>query len=384
MKKVICAALLAMCACLCGCTAGEAKAPAPTETENTTVTVTIGGQSFHGHYTGWMLDKRPEGEGEFTADEGFTFTGRFAAGEARTGQAEDLPLSLVWDDIPYTGAYSGELTADLAHGQGVFRGKSATGLSLALEGRWKRGVLGKGNAQADLYTTLWQGRERPGQYEGQIQNGLPQGKGTFCSRDDVGEFTYTGQWEDGVFHGTGTLAYDGNANYVRQGTFTKGGFTPSYFEALNTVGSYEPRFTVTAEQQAFLEQFPGLWDEEDDRRNYLKSEYSKILNYRLYHYQIFRSPEKFENTWMRLNSFRLIDRREVTFDNGMTIHTLTAVDPTYSYTFQCYLVGEIPEDLRQRSHLDMYATPLGLSEYTNSLGQSVPCAIVLVGDIRIR
>lgn len=383
MKKrfiLLLAALL-----LSGCAAKAPAEPVPAERENLAVSVSFGDADVPGSYTGWVLSGLPEGEGSFRTEDGITFTGRFSAGEAAEGTGENLPLRLDWDGLSYTGRYTGEIKAGLPDGEGAFTGESATGFALELTGGWEAGLpLGNGHIRAELYTALCNGTERPGSYEGQALDGLPHGEGSFQSQDGLGPFTYTGQWEDGAFHGQGTLTYAGNRQYVRQGTFTDGGFTPTYFEALNTVGSYEPLFVLTDSQKEFLEQYPGLWDGEHDRRNYLKSEYSKILDYRYYPTQIFKTPEKFENIWIRINNCRLIDRRAVTFDNGMTVNVLTAVDGTYMYTFQCYLVGDIPENLQQRSRLDMYATALGLSQYTNPMGGDVPCALLLVGDIRIR
>ena len=384
MHKTMAAILLAAALFLPGCTAATAETT-PKPVENASVSLVLGEETVTGLYTGETLNRLPHGEGVFTAESGFTFTGTFAAGSPATGDGESMPMSLRWDDIAYTGTYTGQVADALPHGEGSFTGASATDLTLTLSGGWEAGEPhGEGQVRAELYRALWQGKVRPGVYEGEVLHGLPHGEGTFTGEDEQGSFTYTGQWEDGLFHGQGTLRYRSDRMYVRQGTFTDGGFTPDYPEALNTVGSYEPLFTLNESQMEFLTQYPGLWDEEHDRRNYLKSEYIPLLNHRFYHSQLFKTPERFENNWLRLNSCRLIDRREVTFDNGMTVHTLTAVDPTYTYTFQCYLVGDVPEDLKQRSTLDMYVVYLGMSHYTNTLGQETPCALAVVGDIRIR
>ena len=384
MQKTVAALLITAALFLTGGTGAPAES-SPKPAENAAVSLSVGAKTVEGLYTGQTLDRLPDGEGVFTAENGFSFTGTFAAGSPDSGETENMPMELRWDDIVYTGLYTGSVSAAQAEGEGTFTGESATGLTLTLSTGWKASAPhGTGEVRADLYRTTWQGESRPGTYEGSTLHGLPHGDGSFTGADDQGVFTYTGQWENGVFHGQGTLAYQSSRMYVRQGTFTDGGFTPDYFEALNTVGSYEPLFTLTETQTEYLSQHPGLWDDEHDRRNYLKSEYVPLLNHRFYHSQIFKTPEKFENNWLRLNSFRLIDRREVTFDNGMTIHSLTSVDPTYTYTFQCYLVGDVTEDLKQRSTLDMYIIPLGLSHYTNPMGQDTPCALGVVGDIRIR
>jgi len=386
MKRILFAGLLAAAAMwLSGCAAQEPAEPVPFETENQTVTVSFGEQGAEGVYTGWMLGDVPHGDGSFAAANGLSFAGSFADGAAGQGDVENLPWEIALCNITYTGTYTGTLEGGLPTGQGHFTGQSMLGLALEYTGSWRDGQpRGEGHLEAGHYAALWQGTLRPGTYAGETFDLLPQGEGCFTGQDELGFFSYTGQWDAGAFHGQGRLAYEGNRTYVRQGTFCSGSFTPSYFEALNTVGTYEPLFSLREDQVEFLSQYPGLWDEEHTRRNYLKSEYSKLIDNRYYHALMLRTPEKYENTWLRLNHCRLIDRREVTFDNGLTIHTLTAVDGTYTYTYQCYLVGDIPEDLRQRSTMDMYVVPVGMSEYTNPLGETVPCSVVLVGDIRIR
>ena len=45
-------------------------------------------------------------------------------------------------------------------------------------------------------------------YEGQVENGKPNGQGTFTWSD---EGKYEGKWKDGKFHGQGTFTFsDGN------------------------------------------------------------------------------------------------------------------------------------------------------------------------------
>lgn len=384
-RKILAGLLTAGLLWLSGCAANAPAEPVPYETENETVSVSFGEQNIEGLYTGWMLEDVPQGEGTFTTEGGLSYTGSFTGGTAGQGDVENLPWNVTLCDIRYTGTYTGGLEKGLPSGQGQFTGQSLLGLTLEYAGNWQAGLpQGQGHMEAEHCTALWQGTLRPGNYSGETVDFLPHGQGQFSGQDELGFFTYTGQWAAGAFHGQGQLTYEGNQTYIRQGTFTDGTFTPTYFEALNTAGSYEPLFSLREDQVEFLSQYPGLWDEEHTRRNYLKSEYSKLIDNRFYHALMLRNPEKYENTWLRLNHCRLIDRRELTFDNGLTLHTLTAVDGTYTYTYQCYLVGEVSEKLQQRSTLDMYVVPVGMSEYTNPLGEKVPCTVVLVGDIRIR
>ena len=51
-------------------------------------------------------------------------------------------------------------------------------------------------------------------YEGEIENGEPNGHGILTGTD---EGTYIGEWKNGLFHGQGTFTYgwmDGNTTWV--------------------------------------------------------------------------------------------------------------------------------------------------------------------------
>lgn len=386
-KKETAVLMLAAVLGMAGCTpAEEAPAqPVPREVQELEAAVTIGGGDYTGLYTGWVLSDTPEGQGTFTTEEGLVFTGFFSGGIAGDGEAENLPVTVTCSGVRYTGVYTGPVTAGLPEGEGDFTGVSALGLALAYTGGWDGGVpAGDGLLTAEHLTVPWNGRSRPGAYDGLVLDLLPHGEGTFRGEDGETSFTYTGQWQAGAFHGQGTLTCDGDNYYVRRGTFTQGAFTPTYLEALDTLGSCEPVFTLTEVQREFIGQFPGLWSEETDRRNFLKSDYQALYERNYYQQLYFQDPGAYETAWVRLPSLRLIDWQTVRFDNGLVVNRLTAANDGYTLTYQCYLVGEITETLKPRGRVDMYAMPVSLSTYTNTLGEDVTCAVVLVGDIRIR
>ncbi len=66
------------------------------------------------------------------------------------------------------------------------------------------------------YTVWWSGDKYIGKYEGESKNSKPSGSGVFQSDG----FQYEGEWENGLFSGTGTITYEDGR--VEVGKFKKG------------------------------------------------------------------------------------------------------------------------------------------------------------------
>ena len=55
------------------------------------------------------------------------------------------------------------------------------------------------------YSLRFRGEDYEGTYEGSTVGGKPEGSGVFTDKD--GKFTYSGEWENGKFHGFGSIQY---------------------------------------------------------------------------------------------------------------------------------------------------------------------------------
>lgn len=81
--------------------------------------------------------------------------------------------------------------------------------------------------------------ERQGIYSGQLVNGVPQGKGEFTTENDEGvEWTYIGDFKDGLFDGNGKTITDSDDSIAEIGNYTDGFFTPNDQEFID----YSMRF----------------------------------------------------------------------------------------------------------------------------------------------
>jgi hypothetical protein len=67
---------------------------------------------------------------------------------------------------------------------------------------------------------VWKGfgdKKNHPKYEGDVENGVPNGQGTYTSIDG---WKYLGEWDDGQQHGHGTITYPDGVKY--EGKFKDG------------------------------------------------------------------------------------------------------------------------------------------------------------------
>ncbi len=297
-------------------------------------------------------------------------------------EAEDLPWTVTRGETEYTGVYTGAVEHMIPHGQGAFVGRSGAGTLFAWDGEWRFGVpAGAGELTDGRLCTAMEGVGVMGVYRGRAEDCVPEGRGEFTSVTAEGvSFTYSGGWKNGLPEGDGTLAYDAEGYYTRTGTFTAGTFTPTWLQALETIGTCEPRFALTEAQRSFLEEHPELW-ETDDHYGFLNSPYKKDYDRSLTLQGCFETPEIMDQPgWMCLYSLRMIRAYTVDgFEGAPPITCIVAADGLYSMNVRVIFPGQPPYMYRgQRFHV--YAMPVGLSEYTTVLGEKQTCLVMVAGD----
>lgn len=159
-------------------------------------TVNIDGEKYTGSYTGEVENDVPSGEGEFTADDDFTFTGTFDKGKPIDGELEDFPMTLYVHGQDMEGVYDGPLAKKELTGEGTF-----TSGDFVYKGSFEYGVF-KGSATVTNmpFTMEKFNRTLEGIYNGPVEDLLPDGEGSFAFE----ESTYTGTFKEGSFE-NGTM-----------------------------------------------------------------------------------------------------------------------------------------------------------------------------------
>ena len=351
--------------------------------ENLPCSAAVGGIVADGTYTGTLVSGMPDGEGVFTLPSGAVFSGEFSAGTAVRGAAEDLPWNYTHGGSRYSGTYTGALEAGVPEGEGSFEGENGAKLRFSWEGGWSAGEpSGEGMLTDDRCVTTVEGTELAGAYDGEGKDGVPDGEGTFSGADseDVA-FTYTGSWSAGLMNGQGTLRYESELRYVREGTFTAGCYTPTDVEMLAALGTCEPCFTLTDAQRSYLAECSDLW-ERADHQSFFESTYDALAVGGASIAGCFSSEDYREDPyWMEIYAMRIITAHTgVLVSGGREMTLIMALDSSFEYPCLVLVPGSV-DRLTEGNRFHIYALPLAVSTYTNTLGEECQCLVMIAGDI---
>lgn len=353
------------------------------EGENVPCRAALFGSVEDGTYTGSLVSGMPDGEGVFTLASGASFIGEFSGGTAVRGEAADLPWTLLHGGSRFSGTYTGPLESAGPEGEGLFGGENAAGQQFTWHGGWSGGeTAGPGVLTDEHCIVSVEGRETAGSYAGDGCDGLPDGEGVFTGESETGvPFTYTGEWSAGLMDGKGTLSYDAENLYTRTGTFTAGRFTPDGLETLVSLGTCEPEFTLTESQLTFLRETADLW-ERADHQDFFNSAYAALRAKNVSIAQCF-SDDSFreEPYWMEIYAMRIITARTgALVPGGKEMTCIFAVERNYQYPCFVIVPGSV-DRLSRWNSFHVYAMPIAVSPYINTLGEEKECLVLLAGDI---
>ena len=204
---------------------------------------------------GWICSKcGTENNGNFCVECG---TKREDPTFSSNDEGTDLQLTLSVFGNDRAGKYTGNLQNGLPHGKGKFI-SNVNGDKFTYDGEWTNGeIKGKGYIEADSFTIHFdneQGQfERVGQYKGDLLDGLPDGSGLFKTANSAGtKWEYTGAWKDGFQTGYGSQTWYSDTSITHKGNYDHGNFLPTWSQFLYSNGTYE-NFQVSEKSLAFLE-----------------------------------------------------------------------------------------------------------------------------------
>lgn len=330
---------------------------------------------WEGSYTGEVTALVPEGQGELRW-EGGSFTGSFEAGLPHTGEAENLPCSVYFGEACTEGLYTGPVSAALPQGEGSFSAEG--GRNISYTGGFEEGrAAGEGSLTDDGF--LLEGQR--GRYEGSVLDGIPQGEGSFSGRSTENiDFCYTGQWEAGLFHGEGELIYDSELYYERRGRFSQGAFDPEPFELLAALGSREPYFSLNDAQKAYISEYPELLDTGRSVPHYMEADYRFLRENNFNYANYVEDPSLHDECWMLFYNYIILQSRTVDIfgpDNSCTV--ILACNTVYKEPAVFYLFGDCG-NLAELRYVTAYGIPMGMTHYTSATGEKIEAVAALLGS----
>lgn len=216
-------------------------------------TLTRGDYVYRG---GWYLGRRhgKQCSSVWTNDNlSFKYEGDF--NNDRLGGSGELTIHDVY-------TYTGEFADDHFHGQGTLRLQAGE----TYVGTWNRGIFhGSGSLTARHY-----------KYEGDWAHGLLHGRGRLCYISDTITWAYDGEFVNGRKSGMGTIQYSNGDSYTGQWEMGTCHGTGSYRQPSNSLvyeggfvrGAWEGQGTLTTPDYSYKGQLRwGLFDGPGELRN---------------------------------------------------------------------------------------------------------------------
>lgn len=286
-------------------------------------------------------------------------------------EVTDMEYVLQYQDGEYAGTYTGgvtQLPAEgkeapelLPDGEGVFSFDDGD-VQLSYDGAWSAGEFkGNGKLTFSKYLIKFPDVDRFGLYEGDTVDGVAEGSGSFTAvNDSNAQYTYTGEFKNGIFDGQGSRVFDDDPDETETGTYTKGEFTPTLYEAVVYLGGDEyARFSVSDKSKSFLEAHSELFTSYDgnDLTEYLDSEW------RLEAFT--KNPRNFGDKLAKVDGLTIVQIFEYPFLNYENLTFILATDWNYNY-YYTYFFGSA--DVYEGDTISMYTLPIDYMTYDTAAG----------------
>lgn len=345
-------------------------------------------------FTGTMLDNKPKGSGYYVfaqnnqnwsyageLDENQTFStgtvtdmpvtvasnqGDFTAlysGAIQNGEIVDavqvvnMPLKLEYDGTSYEGTYTGDVISNLPEGYGSFQ-YSDNDAYFKYSGNWKGGQLaGEGTLESNVVTVHFPDLDQTGNYNGAVLDGVFCGEGTFKASTDKGvNYTYSGEWKDGLWNGQGKLVYDSKAYCTREGTFRNGEFTPTILEYITSYGLIDNYpYTLNEKTTDFISKHSSIFtnNSKDGLQDFIDTKFS---------YSLFaKNPAKYGDHLFKVSRLRVFQVFEYEKYWGMPMTQFMAYDGSGNIYSGLFLNQS--DKIVEGKNITVYALPLDYSTY---------------------
>ena len=338
--------------------------------------VTVNGVEYSGTYSGEVQGNRITGSGKFSSSgDAFSYEGKWIAGSlSGAGNVTGLPHEITFQGRDIEGSYSGAVTDAVPDGNGTFVTEEG---DFQYKGIWKKGeISGKGHLIDQNFVVHFSAGDRIGLFEGIVQNGGPEGSGSFSSVNSSGVgYTYEGEWSNGLFNGLGYCVFENG--YLEDGHFTNGEYIPAMYDIAKYLGSGEHliEFELSEPAKAFLQAHQELFPSEN--AGVLEAFLDPDTDYQ----SIMRAPESYGGKMIRFEKMEVLqtwDQPLYRYDHFTTL-LLVSPAPQSNYVFAFY-PGALP-DVLEKDAITVYGIPMNASSYLTTEGGTNSCLAFFVAHV---
>lgn len=337
-------------------------------------------------YNGESLNGLPNGKGTIQGEidgKSFEYDGEFLQGSlSGNGNVGNYPYILSYEDYEISGLYTGEMLNGEFSGQGSFTDID-NDIEFNYNGGWANGkVSGSGYLTCDNYIVHFNDVDRTGTFDGETNNGIAEGEGTFeAINDDNQKYVYTGEWSNGLFNGYGELKYvNPTEDIIDQiGTFTDGNFTPSPAEfMIYFSGSKNVNFNVSEDTESFIKD-NEIYFGENATTNY-PSNLIQNVSYEEYAKKSYAYTQLFIETDCKVEGIWEYER-QTTISNIIT-EIYGNIPGDLFADFEIIYFGPLPE-VYSDAKLKVTGIPVAYGSKTNVLGGQNACMFLLATQIEV-
>ncbi len=295
-----------------------------------------------------------------------------------TKNVKDYDLTVSFQDQSITGKYTGQLIDDVAvSDSAVFVYKNGDDY-LNYNGGFKNGQFsGKGHLETNLYTVHFTDLDRTGEYKGDVVDGIPKGNGEFTATTDDGEtYTYTGNWDNGIFDGYGKKVFK-DSDSVYEGTYTNGEYMPTKLEYLglfsknNSEDKSQVLFTMTDKAKNFISNNDGIFPTTDFEK--IKNRVDTSIEFK----HLMKNIDSYGDKLIKYDNDTGVFVNEYS-DLGFDITILQVPNVFDNVFYYVYYFGKL-NDIYNGDKVVVYGLPIATTSFTN-VSNTTTQAVVLLGS----
>lgn len=280
-------------------------------------------------------------------------------------EVTDMSYNLKYQDTDYAGTYTGGVQDKLPNGEGVFTFDDGEN-TFNYTGTWSAGNMsGKGKLTASKFLIKFTDVDRLGHFEGEVMEGVPEGKGTFSATTDEGiKYSYNGNFKNGKLNGFGEQRYEENEDFNDKiGTFTDNEFTPTSTELFAYLGeNKDSKYGIRSMADAFLSAHKEIFVNHT-------SEGLDDLTDPEYRYEVYaKSPDKYGDKLLKLSGLHVVQAAEFEMFNYKEVTFILAQDENYN-AYYIYYIGTT--DVYEGDYISAYVLPLDYFTYKSVSGNEV-------------